>query len=319
MNSSHYHVTLPDDIIRLIIDVFIQESTSDAFCLFLISSSVKEWAEPHLYSKIVLRTRKQVLSFSSALRGDFAFCQPARHVKFLWLLCTDVSVTHVLHDVPVKCQNLIHFAFDAKRAPFVVPYTARETDDQFPRLSRLSICSPMLLDDQFYTTDPPVPFEHLTHLHLFAPCDPNSEKIYDVFLANHIDRLVSLTHLLIEVTIPSPESGYVNLSFLAEYAVFAILMREEFFRDLLVRVPTLRKLVIKTNYPYQRFYLLWDQLKSRLKDEPRVIFDLQNISSADADRLENSLSSSQPTISIPTWQKLLCVALDESIQHWSKS
>lgn len=250
--------SLPDDIIRIIFEVLaLQSSRNDALRLFTVSRNVKAWTECHVFSKVVLRTMTQVLSFSAAVQGGTAFCNPARHVRLLWFFCTNPSAADHLECVIPMLPSLIHFAFDGGQTPFKKKLIEKDVDR--PRITRLSIISPSLLDKALYGTDSPIPWDHLTHFHFFATGD---EKFYDLFFGPLVERLGSLQHLLIDLTYPLANLGHESL-----YAdmVFSLL------RSLFERLPQLQRLVIKANLPHIPFHVLWDGLRTMSYREPRVV------------------------------------------------
>ena len=304
-------IDLPDDIIRLIVEAFVAQSEkNDAFRLLTVSRDVKAWVEPRVYSKIVLKSNKQVLAFAAALRGEHTLCLAPCHVKTLWLLCTDASATQQLVDIPERCPNLVHFAFDGKMAPFS---SVSEGGKKPHGLSRLSVCSPSLLDISIYKEQPPIQWEHLTHLHIFGPGDMSDASLYDYMLGLHVDRLVSLEHLCIELTFPSPETEMFKYTFFSEAALFYIYLKEGLLRDMVKRLPRLRKVVIKTTFSYPRFRILWDDLRKMMEDVPQISFEMKPLPIQDF--YESTLPCS--SLSRVVWQNLMQEALEEIEQLWT--
>ncbi|KAL5507478.1 hypothetical protein ACEPAH_6934 [Sanghuangporus vaninii] len=302
---------LPEDIVRLIIEAFtFQAEKNDILRLLTISRDVKAWIEPGIYSRIVLKSRKQVLSFAAALRGEYTFCCAARHVRTLWLLCIDLSATQHLNDIPKRCPNLVHFAFDGQMAPFS---SSQKEGSGSVRLTRLSICSPSLLDVAIYKEHPPIQWEHLTHLHILGPGDINDSVLYDHLLSLQFDRLVSLEHLCIELTYPSPETELFKYTFFSEAALFYLYLKEGLLREMLDRLPRLRKVIIKTNFSYPRFRILWDDLKKLMEDIPQVSFEMKPLPNQDF--YESTLPCS--ALSGAVWQTLMQNSLLEIERSWT--
>ncbi|EJD02715.1 uncharacterized protein FOMMEDRAFT_167892 [Fomitiporia mediterranea MF3/22] len=313
----HTAFSLPDDILRLVIETYaFQCEVNDALRLFTVSRDVKSWVEPRVYSKVTLKKHDQVRLFGSALRDELPFCRPARHVKQLWFLCTSHFVVELfISGVLERCLNLVHLAFDGRRAPF--PDSDPVNNNVWPRLTRLSIYSPYWVDNDFHASQPLIPWDRLTHLHFFGPGDINDSTLYETLLGRRIDQFTSLESMCIELTYPSPEAEIFNYTLFAETALFYLYLKENLLRELFSRLPHLRQVVIKTNFSYPRFRILWDDLAKNLKDEPRIVFEMKEL--RDQDFYENTLRDSVRPCSpesMAIWYKLTQNALEEINRIW---
>ncbi|THH04581.1 hypothetical protein EW145_g5414 [Phellinidium pouzarii] len=224
-------------------------------------------------------------------------------------------VAQSFHNVYSKCPKLAHFAFDGKNTPSVGSSAGRTLEKGY--LSRLSICSPILLEDEFFRSGPPISYELITHLHIFAPGGLGDRNFYNEVFVEHMHQLGSLSHLVIEITYPSPamlRSDKYEIIF--GDALFNINLSDSLIRNFFVRVPSLREVVVKSIPPYPSFRNLWDGLKAALKDEPRIIF-MQTMDDKQKAHCESALSDKSAAVCSSAWQDLLVNALDEVDQYWS--
>ncbi|KAH8119004.1 hypothetical protein DFH11DRAFT_413982 [Phellopilus nigrolimitatus] len=311
MVTEHNHTSFPEDILRLIVEECLLSSQPNAFRFFLVSSYTKAWAEPHIYSKVVLRTPKQITSFISALNGESPTSLPAQHVRVIWLLCADSSENGGLRDVPEKCPNLIHFAYDGPDAPFEVPYAEATNAAESPRLSRLTICSPKQVAVQ--QGHMPIPFQHLTHLHFICP----SSGAYDELVFKRVGQLTSLSYLLIEITSPSA-MYWPNSSapiFPSHTAQISLYNQRQSLRDLFSRIPTLRSVIVKSDFPVMGRSRM---IRSVFEGEPRIILKLRETIESDEAYLEGSPSYVLPEDQVTAWHDRLLCSLEEADEMWSR-
>lgn len=285
---------LPTDILKTILDVVaLQESKTNFLRLFRVSRAVKECAEYHVYSSLVLKTREQVIRFAEALDGGFTFCKPNYYVRHLWVLYSDEICFERLQDITEKCPNLLRFAFEGTHFPVKRP----------GQLSMLSLLSPSQVKI------PQPIYEKLTHLHILGPGDIIDTNFYATFLSSHLNQLTSLQELCIEFDFPSPEQQSLNHQLYAETALFYLYLEDELLRNMLKTLPSLCRIVVKSAFPFPRFRVLWKQLSEKFIDEDRVVFRLE-------DPKDNGNECFDFSDSHLVWAQVICHSLRAIDQQW---
>ncbi|EJD02717.1 uncharacterized protein FOMMEDRAFT_156050 [Fomitiporia mediterranea MF3/22] len=179
--------------------------------------------------------------------------------------------------------------------------------------------SPYWVDNNFRASRPLIPWDRLTHLHFFGH-GTHDTTLYDrLFSFGGIDQFTSLESMCIELTYPPPETETIDYTVFAEAALFHILIpaRMNLLHGLFTRLPQLGLIVIKTNFSYPVFRILWDNVAKSMKDEPRIVFEMKEL--RDQDFYENTLRDSMRTSSpksVAAWHALIRNALEEINQLW---
>ncbi|EJD02716.1 uncharacterized protein FOMMEDRAFT_146581 [Fomitiporia mediterranea MF3/22] len=263
-------VDLPEDIQFLVIEAYASQCTvKDALCLFTISRAVKSWVEPHVYSKVTIKTGVQAYQFTLAVRGERNFCRPAHHVKQLRIVCyTDGAGRDYLNwtalSVLELCPNLVHLAFDGETA-FI---ESRQVSNLWPSLTRLSICSSFWINNDSRAKQLPIHWDRLKHLHIFGPIE--AWLLHEKLLGreSRIDQFTSLESLCIDLRYSSRIIGQ-DLRPPQE-------SQETLFRELFNRLSRLRRVVIKTYFTGPEFRDYWNDLAKNTKDESRIVFEISS-------------------------------------------
>ena len=291
---------LPSDILKFILDIVAkQESKSEFLRFFRVSRLVQACAEYNVYSSIVLKTKEQVTQFAEALDGKYIFSKPNHYIRHLYILYSDdeIASNNSLQTLTEKCPNLVRLAFDGIHFP----------DLEHPgQLSMLSLCLPSRI------TLPQSIYPNLTHLHILGPGDVKDTNFYSSFFSPHINDLTSLQELCIELTQPSPDQHILNHQMYSESALFYVYLEEDLLRNMFQHIPSLRRIIIKSDFQFQRFRFLWDEFGGKLKDESRVVFSLDKGEPCPRDCYISDLSDSHLA-----WVHLRCHSLEAVDRLWS--
>ena len=101
-------------------------------------------------------------------------------------------------------------------------------------------------------------------------------------------------------------------------ALFSILEAEDLIRRLLDRWPKLRRIIIKSNFRFPRFLVLWNDLQIRFRDVPRVAFKLECLSGEDR-YADTSPGSTHPSVRLRAWQNMMQASLEGADRLWEES
>ncbi|KAH8119010.1 hypothetical protein DFH11DRAFT_414324 [Phellopilus nigrolimitatus] len=294
---------LPDDLLRIVVEECAKVSRETAYQFLFVSSSVMAWSKPHLYTKAILRSPAQAASFVNAVTHELKFCRPAQYIEHLWIFCTDaVNAVQDLHTVLAKCPNLTYLAYDGADAPFLI----RSDSELPPRLSRLSVCSPMLWEVPNYIAGLPIPYERITHLHFLCPDGPTYE-----FVDAHAVHLTSLTHLLFEITSSSDE---------IPCSIVSLVSKIPTMRNFYKRISTLREIIVKSDLPEPLPSLFRDSLQPSSRDVPPVLFEFAPEQYEEFNLMESiEMFSKGIDNSVAMWHRRACRALEEADKRWNLS
>ncbi|THH02928.1 hypothetical protein EW145_g6685 [Phellinidium pouzarii] len=185
----------------------------------------------------------------------------------------------------------MHIAYDGASSPFMI----RSQSDLPPRLSCLSVCSPVRWQLQDHIAGTLIPYECLTHLHFICP----SQSTYD-FISAHAKNLTALTHLRVGITSPSPEQYAPSRQYISQLAIISLISKMGVLRTLFVRIPSLHEIVVKSDIPYPMLRHLMEPHEKTNKQE-----------------LEDLAGHKRPFDPVEIWRRRACQLLDETFQRWS--
>lgn len=316
--------TLPDDILQIVVEKTAElHGTNELIRLFPTSRSFKEWAERVAFRKVVVKSQQQMDSLILALNDSLPFCRPARHIVYLWHINADqksgnlncdetLSYRHRLRNAIASCSQLLHLAING-------PGLLQEPSDLAGQQLKLMHLSIGAVHDPNVTTPYKnfVSWKSLTHLHLYIGSNGNP-TLFGGVLDENFSSFESLRHLLLELTYDNPSSQESSSTYASEWALFSVLTAEDLIRRLLVRCPELQQVIIKSNFKFPRFLVLWDDLQARFRDMPQVTFKLESLpgESRYADTLQAQVD---PSERLQAWQVMMQGSLEAASRLWEEN
>ncbi|KAH8112453.1 hypothetical protein DFH11DRAFT_1745035 [Phellopilus nigrolimitatus] len=288
-------VRLPDEVLRLIVEESAAESRGDALKLLSVSSSVKIWTEPLLYSEVVLGDDKQIASFTLALHSKMA-SEPAHYVRKLFVLCSVPFHLQDIYNAPMECPNLQHLALAD------LPHSSSLPGNT--RLSRFTFCNTKpsrRMSNSLYNL-----YGNITHLHIINPSHAMDFK--------SIAQFTSLSYLVVEVTHPANVTLRRGEACLYSIALSSVLLAtigtSTAVSELFLRISSLRQIAMKIDLV--RSQAEWEEpLRNVVEEEPRILLSLKMCD----DSPKIGPNSTEFTRS--RWQTRIWRALDE-VKHLNK-
>lgn len=255
---------VPEDILRMIIEEYMEDSSANDFNLITVSKVAFKRITPRLYHTVIPRTRGHARLFIESLHGQLQYCKPAPHVQHLWLhevmsLRTELAQ---LLEVMDKCTNLRHIAY----GPVRTSAWGHTVSNPPPSLSRLSFISMPFQRDTIVPNvsetllNLRLPLSSLTHLHFLVPVQP----VFD-FLFQHAPDLTSLTHLVLDISLDDPNRPAPRL----QSTLFLMMPKLTPLRHLFLRVPSLKEIVITSIHDLTTLEELLERTNSHYPDLPQ--------------------------------------------------
>ena len=162
-------MTLPVELVRLVIESAAEISTPTAWNLLVVSSSTRKWVEPILFHTILVKTPHQLFCLKRCLENENTkHC--ALYVRRLRLMLKGDASTEGLHTVTGLCEMVRQICPHLEHLAFACPSSPNVSSAYLDAIEkRVKLVSIFWVSVAHFRVPLQFPFHQLSHLHVICP------------------------------------------------------------------------------------------------------------------------------------------------------